>query len=359
MNRTYSALILTTFFACLVYSPLSAELDNGIFPPESTDVNEILSVNILDARAQQTEIEEQKESSQKARLRPGLMAPILDQMLIDSSNYIFPQMEAAFACGLGARPKNEDYHLVQQINLPDSFSETELMLLAVFDGHGGAKAAQFCSENIGRIVKELLIAADDAQLSDTTIFSTLKKSVLLTDSEFLLKKPKSRSGCTATICLLLGQELWVANVGDSRALWVDSNRTMQLSKDMSLTDPVYQDSVQALGGEIISIRGNLRVNGKIGMPRAIGDHHVVSNEGVCCISAEPVITRYKIESDGILIIACDGVFDAFSSDESGEFVQDLRSKHTSLENICSLFVKEAFKKGSGDNCTAVALNYLP
>jgi serine/threonine protein phosphatase PrpC len=53
---------------------------------------------------------------------------------------------------------------------------------------------------------------------DQIIISSLERSFLKTDHDFVTKSEYAQNGSTATTALIMGNRLYCANVGDSRSL---------------------------------------------------------------------------------------------------------------------------------------------
>ena len=68
--------------------------------------------------------------------------------------------------------------------------------------------------------------------------------------------------------LITADEIYCANVGDSRTVIAENGTAVALSTDHKPTVPAEKDRVLGAGGEI---KGNGRVNGALAMTRAIGD----------------------------------------------------------------------------------------
>lgn len=72
----------------------------------------------------------------------------------------------------------------------------------------------------------------------------------------------AQDGCTATACLVRGNELWVANAGDSRTILVKQDSVVQVTIDHKPNEPSEKARILAAGGSII-FYGVWRVNGMI------------------------------------------------------------------------------------------------
>lgn len=92
------------------------------------------------------------------------------------------------------------------------------------------------------------------------------------DEKFLnnmFEGPGSSSGCTAVVALLVGNELYVANAGDSRCVVCRNGAAMDMSFDHKPEDAEELERIQKAGGRV-TMDG--RVNGGLNLSRAIGDH---------------------------------------------------------------------------------------
>lgn len=92
------------------------------------------------------------------------------------------------------------------------------------------------------------------------------------DEKFLnnmFEGPGSSSGCTAVVALLAGNELYVANAGDSRCVVCRNGSAMDMSLDHKPEDTEELERIEKAGGRV-TMDG--RVNGGLNLSRAIGDH---------------------------------------------------------------------------------------
>lgn len=71
-------------------------------------------------------------------------------------------------------------------------------------------------------------------------------------------QPGSDSGCTAVVAVLKGNELYVANAGDSRCVLCRDGQAVELSLDHKPEDEPEMERIVKAGGEVTS---DGRVNG--------------------------------------------------------------------------------------------------
>ena len=74
-------------------------------------------------------------------------------------------------------------------------------------------------------------------------------------------------GSTAVICLLVGQKIVCANLGDARALMCRNGKALDLSVDYKASRKDEQERIKSQGGYIVFGR----VLGRLAVTRAFGD----------------------------------------------------------------------------------------
>jgi len=212
----------------------------------------------------------------------------------------------------------------------------------VFDGHGGHRAAEFCAQQLHQIlIKENWEKSPESALENG--FQELDESWLN-----LATSNGYDDGTTALCCLIQEGTMFVANVGDSRAVLCHSEKAIEMSEDHK---PIRQDEkkrIEALGGRIIFF-GTWRVEGVLAVTRAIGDRRLKKY-----VSAVPEIKRRKIqEGDQFLILATDGVWDVLSSQEACEVVL---TSGGDVREAARKLTTTAFNRGSLDNITSLVID---
>ena len=237
---------------------------------------------------------------------------------------------------LGNRKINQDLYLVQ-INFMDVEG---FNLFGVLDGHGenGHKVAAFARDYIISQLASFFKSQNSINL--TSIYSLLKKKnfSLIKDiyqqADKELEKQKFNSNFSGTTCVIvfqIAEKLICANVGDSRAILVTTEKSnseiykvIELSHDQKPDLPEEKKRIYKMGGIVDQMldskgkrNGPFRVwAGKenypgLSMSRCIGD----LKGKKCGLISEPQIIEYEIdEKSKYMVICSDGVWE-FSNNE--------------------------------------------
>ncbi|OMJ80134.1 hypothetical protein SteCoe_19677 [Stentor coeruleus] len=210
---------------------------------------------------------------------------------------------------------------------------------AVFDGHGGIEAVDYCKarmhEELRKCIQEF---PDDIPQAFIKCFQKVDDQLRLAGA--------ITSGTTATVAFLRKENyqkvLYLANVGDSKAVIITSTGADQLSYDDKGTDSAEIDRIVKGGG--ILIRG--RVAGQLAVTRALGDHHLKTS-GVSCVPH--VFRRIITPNDVCFIIASDGIWDVV------DYNCIRANKGKSSLDISNELVQRAVASGSQDNICVVTV----
>ncbi|MBN4067499.1 protein serine/threonine phosphatase 2C family protein [Simkania negevensis] len=205
----------------------------------------------------------------------------------------------------------------------------QVAVSGVFDGHGSYEVAQYSRDNIGRFLQKRLEEFGEKGLDDVAVWNALKLAFVDLSreccSEFVHEEWSGDVGATASVAVMIEGVLWVVNLGDSRTLLVDPDgKTLQLSEDQKCSDERYKKGVQDRGHDLwvdLAIANELRLDGNLGMPRALGNHRFA---GGC--SGRPKITRFEMPKGGWrgyhLVHCSDGITDLYSSTTIGTVVHN-------------------------------------
>ena len=256
--------------------------------------------------------------------------------------------EAGIASAQGPRDEMEDAHLVDSLDLYGD-GKARISLFGVFDGHGGSACAQYVQKHLREVIRQEM--QKESALTDSAIYHALCRAFVAVSEHWATLPLQStylrdNSGSTATAALVInGKELWIANVGDSRAVLGKGGQPVQLSEDQKPTKEPYFSEVFKRGGYI---RWG-RVDGSLDMARSIGDIDHPS------ISARPKLKKYDLSTlsqteDNALILACDGLWDVVTPEMAATACHD-KSPLEAAEQLKSI----AFARGTCDNVTVMVI----
>eukprot|EP00163_Fabomonas_tropica_P026076 TRINITY_DN4654_c0_g1_i1.p1 TRINITY_DN4654_c0_g1~~TRINITY_DN4654_c0_g1_i1.p1 ORF type:complete len:343 (+),score=70.38 TRINITY_DN4654_c0_g1_i1:1446-2474(+) len=228
----------------------------------------------------------------------------------------------------------------------------------VYDGHGGSRAAEFVSAHLHEFIFESPAFKTDPQ-------EAMRQGIAKVEEKFLDLAVESElaDGTTATVALIHGNELIVANVGDSEAVLCRSDQAIAMSAVHNVKEnPDEEKRVVNEGGLIYRNRvGHPSLNPayfSIGVSRAIGDlmfkHHSYTESKPSGITAEPEFKKVVLTpQDRFVLLACDGLWGVITHQEACDFVLEKLGVEKDLELICKALVDKAYDAGSTDNITAM------
>ncbi|TMW56076.1 hypothetical protein Poli38472_008724 [Pythium oligandrum] len=210
---------------------------------------------------------------------------------------------------------------------------------AVFDGHGGAAVAQYLQQNLYSTLAPTLAQLDQVEpeegnhtTSRSALEDMLRQAVDRVDADVIARSEWKYQGSTAVGVLLHGDAIFSFNVGDSRAVMSRGGQVVELTRDHKPNDPIELTRIQKLGGSVkwhgyvdaqgepIEPYGAYRINGNLAVARAIGDRDLRPY-----VSGEVEIKQFDRDftKDEFIVIASDGLWDVFTSDEAVTFVHDV------------------------------------
>lgn len=227
--------------------------------------------------------------------------------------------------------------------------ETDNGYFAIFDGHAGTFAAEWCGKKLHLILEEVM------RKSPSTPVPELLDQTFTSVDQQLEKLPLKNSGCTAVTAVLRWEDrvpssnsatgsaalapaaaavkgdassdaletsvqdtptegsipklqdravrqrvLYTANVGDARIVLCRNGKALRLSYDHKGSDENEGKRITNAGGLIL----NNRVNGVLAVTRALGDTYLKD-----LVTGHPYTTETVIQPDAdeFIILACDGV----------------------------------------------------
>lgn len=216
-------------------------------------------------------------------------------------------------------------------------------LFGVFDGHGGSRAAEYLKEHLFENLMKHPKFLTDTKLA---ISETYQK----TDADFLESESNAfrDDGSTASTAVLVGGHLYVANVGDSRAVVLKAGKAMALSVDHKPNRTDERKRIENAGGVVIWA-GTWRVGGVLAMSRAFGNRLLKP-----FVVAEPEIQEQVFDGElESLVLASDGLWDAVENEEA----VSLAKTEDVPESAARKLTEIAYSRGSADNITCIVVQF--
>ncbi len=250
------------------------------------------------------------------------------------------------------REHNEDTFLVADLEAgePVSFDSRARSLAAarhgllflVADGMGGAASGELASSMAGTAILDVLRDRwSHQEASSVEDFAAALRDAATTANTrihvFARENPEHRGmGTTATIAGLLGDTLYVAQVGDSRAYLVRDGAAKQLTKDQSL----MQRLVEA--GELTQEQADASDRRNIILQALGPEAHVTID-----------LTHQQVRRGDTLILCSDGLSGLVRPDE----IARLARESADVMTLCQGLVRRANEMGGPDNITVVAARF--
>jgi serine/threonine protein phosphatase PrpC len=190
------------------------------------------------------------------------------------------------------------------------------MVMAVYDGHGGAAVSTHLSQYLARAVLE-----DEALTREPAL--ALKRAFKRVDDDVCKANPgKMRGmygspgpGSTAILALMMPPNMYIANVGDSRATALNARgEVVYESRDQRPNVPEERERIVKDGGFVKRGRdGVLRTGGILAVSRAFGNAGIKQ-----FVSVEPEVSVVNLDGVDSLILCSDGLTDVMGSKLASE-----------------------------------------
>ena len=234
------------------------------------------------------------------------------------------------------RTIDEDSILAADLSFGVNSENSKFLLLAVADGMGGhAKGEEASKIALNAIARAVI----PELFNDTPFTELLEKGIQNANQDILdytAKYPESSGMGTTSVCAVVkGNEVHLANVGDSRAYVVSDDEIRQVTKDHSY--------VQALVDE-----------GKI--TQAEAREHPKKNIITKAVGISPSIEADKsiltLGSDESLLLCCDGVIAHLTDEDIHKIINDSPDP----QSACQKIVDTANERGGTDNISLIILS---
>jgi len=231
------------------------------------------------------------------------------------------------------RELNEDYFgTPETMNISRDSVKQKGRLYAVADGMGGHAAGEVASRQAICILFEKYYASPSVEP-----LQRMKEAIEAANADVYaqasLDRAKTGMGTTLVAAVLQGRDLYVANVGDSRAYLVHEQNIEQITSDHSWVN----EQVQA--GIITEQEAREHLYRNI-ITRSLGTKPDVDID----------FFQKKVQAGDVLVLCCDGLSNEV---EDGEIVRIVRAPDP--QQAAQELVALANQRGGSDNITAIVV----
>ncbi|GMI67308.1 D-CLADE TYPE 2C PROTEIN PHOSPHATASE 6 [Hibiscus trionum] len=244
--------------------------------------------------------------------------------------------------------------------------------VGVYDGHGGPETSRYINDNLFQHLKRF--AAEQQSMS----VDVIKKAYQATEDGFfsivakqwLMKPQIAAVGSCCLVGVVCNGTLYIANVGDSRAVLgrlvkaTGEVLAIQLSSEHNVAIESVRQEMRSLhpdDSHIVVLKHNVwRVKGLIQVSRSIGDVYLKKAEynraplyqkfrlretfRKPILSSEPSISTHELQShDQFIIFASDGLWEHLSNQDAVDIVQN-HPRNGIARRLVKAALQEAAKK---------------
>ena len=249
------------------------------------------------------------------------------------------------------RDHNEDCFLVADLTREEASLQPSVRdhvvgphgtIFVVADGMGGAAAGELASEMATETIYSQLVRAwgGEREVTPQRFAYRLKEAMEVANSRIhahAKAHPEVRGmGTTTTAVGVLGDHVYLAQVGDSRAYLIRGGRAYQLTKDQSLMQRLVEAGELTEEEAAQSERRNIIL-------QALGPDAKVKVD----------LTHQEIRRGDALVLCSDGLSGQVKKEEIAEIVGAERD----LQAVCDKLIALANQRGGPDNITVIIARF--
>ncbi len=268
--------------------------------------------------------------------------------------------------------------------------ELKMFYAFVFDGHGedGAAVSSFLRRILPAVVQtkvqNMMKDYKVDEISQDLLEDVLIDTFIITNNALcelppgLVETTYSGSAATGVIIFEYKSKIYLvsSNTGDSRAVWAkrvhdnksgNSSRPFEIISQSNDHKPDRQDEekrIKEMGGTVTRGRGVARVGG-YALSRAFGDK--IAHEDGLIVEPEIIVSELQSESEVVVILGSDGIWDFVSSEEAVDvFGKSIGKNEGTLSETCDKASTEivnlaksrwdAEYKSYVDDCTSLCIH---
>lgn len=258
-------------------------------------------------------------------------------------NYEPPQLLVGCAQSVGKqREHNEDALFAMTSVLSDNDVKTSFGIFLVADGMGGHQHGEVASEKAIRAVAEKLInqlffvVLGTKENQGQSIHEIMEAAVM--EAQMIVSRQAPGGGTTLTAALVVGEQVTIAQVGDSRAYFIyPDGRIQVVTQDHSLVHRLVEL------GQITAEEAGAHPQRNV-LYRAIGQTEPF----------KPDINTHMLPHPGYMLLCSDGLWGVVSETEMFRLIRSAANP----TDACYQLVQAANAAGGPDNISVILVQYM-
>jgi PPM family protein phosphatase len=242
------------------------------------------------------------------------------------------------------RERNEDACFLFSIDAGPRSASYPCALCLVADGMGGYERGDIASKIASHTASQYLLEQiflpglnGELQAEQALIEEIMGGSVLAAHEAVLSPDYLGNGGTTLTVALLLGQQLYLAHVGDSRAYWLVDGELQRLTKDHSLVQRLQDEGkLTAEEAENYQYRNILL--------RALGQEEALAVD----------VNVRDLPQNGKLLLCSDGL----CGEVSDAKILAIMNQDLPPDQIADQLISAALEAGGWDNISVIVAEFM-
>ena len=259
-------------------------------------------------------------------------------------------------CGGGvdygyAVAKNERSKMEDAVDVRDDIAGYKLF--AVYDGHAGSQAVILVKEILPEILGRYLQEAEDVEGAIKAAFKAADEQVIQRMMQNPMPHLQTSSGTVACLGLLKGADMWIANLGDCRAVLSKDGTAQAIScdhapdKNAAEGERLRQSGVHVQGGY---------VEEHVAVSRAFGNVRYSTGTKVNGILNEPEVFRVDIDGTiDFVMIGSDGIWDPLKEQFAVIHARKALRTTAKPEDAAVSVLQNAGKASKADNAAVIVI----
>ena len=255
-----------------------------------------------------------------------------------------PQLLVGSAQSVGKiREHNEDSLFTLCSVFSDGETQIPFGIFIIADGMGGHQHGEVASRNAAKAAADYLVSKLFSPImglqnesSGESIVEVLNAAVQRAQEIVIRKAPGG--GTTLTLAVIIGTQVFVAHVGDSRLYLIQKDGSLeQKTRDQSVVSQLVEQG--AISKEEAETHPQRNV-----LYRAIGQQEAF----------DPDIEIFQFPENAFLMLCTDGLWGTISSEEISKNI----SSSVDLTTACHLMTEAANQAGGPDNISVILVKLV-